>query len=518
MLRFQLQLGADATSAADTLDALPPSLTRSLSDLKELDAVLSAGQKELTVVSLHAGSLQTITEKLKYLFVMMNTPPPGSTEDPDAPSFTPLQRLQLLREVTEEARVFRLGGEDKIRVATGTCETIATHTSHLSTLSSLLLSFLPAHLLPQLPPPSAPHGYPSSSTPASALARRQNFDYPPSNYPGAGSTARMNAAMGMVREHWELTRGGGMPPRVPKRKPQHTSLHQMGTDSDFGLGGGGGRGLVSGDCVVDQKGILELTFHQNYLQYAKKKQTHHSNGASAIPMGQSGSSTGAAYHSNGHSHSHANGNGHSNGHGSAPNGRIMDHPMGTTAVDAVKAKRGVDASPLMTSGTASRAQGGNGGGSVLYPGMASQDEYNAATAGSSRTQQKRKVEDAAAASKRRKKGPDSPDLMARVIPAPSAQGMKPPRRAATKAEEAAAAPAYDDEDTMDAGDPEDEGDGTVYCVCHQVSFGEMIGCDGSDCDREWFHLSCVGLSAIPKGRWFCDDCRRQNEKAPKKRR
>ena len=121
---------------------------------------------------------------------------------------------------------------------------IATHTSHLSTLSSLLLSFLPAHLLPQLPPPSAPHGYPSSSTPASALARRQNFDYPPSNYPGAGSTARMNAAMGMVREHWDLTRGGGMPPRMPKRKPQPTSLHQMGTDGDMGLGGGGGRGLV----------------------------------------------------------------------------------------------------------------------------------------------------------------------------------------------------------------------------------------------------------------------------------
>ena len=125
---------------------------------------------------------------------------------------------------------------------------IATHTSHLSTLSSLLLSFLPAHLLPQLPPPSAPHGYPSSSTPASALARRQNFDYPASNNPGAGSTARMNAAMGIVREHWDLTRGGGMPPRIPKRKAQPTSLHQMGDGGDSGLGTS--RGLASRRCQM----------------------------------------------------------------------------------------------------------------------------------------------------------------------------------------------------------------------------------------------------------------------------
>ena len=71
-----------------------------------------------------AGSLQTITDKLQLLLTMMNSPRPGSAGDADAPAFTPLQRLQLLREVTEEARVFRLGGEDKIRVATGTCETV----------------------------------------------------------------------------------------------------------------------------------------------------------------------------------------------------------------------------------------------------------------------------------------------------------------------------------------------------------------------------------------------------------
>lgn len=47
----------------------------------------------------------------------------------------------------------------------------------------------------------------------------------------------------------------------------------------------------------------------------------------------------------------------------------------------------------------------------------------------------------------------------------------------------------------------------VYCHCRQVSFGEMVGCDGSECRFEWFHLACVGLKKPPKGKWYCEDCR-----------
>lgn len=56
----------------------------------------------------------------------MNPPPPGSPEAEAAPKYTPYERLKLLRELTEDARVFRLGGEDKIRVATSTCETVSS--------------------------------------------------------------------------------------------------------------------------------------------------------------------------------------------------------------------------------------------------------------------------------------------------------------------------------------------------------------------------------------------------------
>lgn len=45
-----------------------------------------------------------------------------------------------------------------------------------------------------------------------------------------------------------------------------------------------------------------------------------------------------------------------------------------------------------------------------------------------------------------------------------------------------------------------------YCICNQVSYGEMVGCDNTDCPIEWFHYGCVGLTEAPKGKWFCPQC------------
>lgn len=45
----------------------------------------------------------------------------------------------------------------------------------------------------------------------------------------------------------------------------------------------------------------------------------------------------------------------------------------------------------------------------------------------------------------------------------------------------------------------------LYCVCRNVFFGEMVGCDDPDCVVEWFHFGCVGLTEAPE-QWFCDDC------------
>ncbi|KAJ5760890.1 Zinc finger PHD-type [Penicillium odoratum] len=48
-----------------------------------------------------------------------------------------------------------------------------------------------------------------------------------------------------------------------------------------------------------------------------------------------------------------------------------------------------------------------------------------------------------------------------------------------------------------------------YCLCGDVSFGTMICCENQDCDREWFHLDCIGLSEVPSrtAKWYCPECR-----------
>ncbi|XP_044498464.1 PHD finger protein ING1-like [Mangifera indica] len=46
----------------------------------------------------------------------------------------------------------------------------------------------------------------------------------------------------------------------------------------------------------------------------------------------------------------------------------------------------------------------------------------------------------------------------------------------------------------------------TYCFCNQVSYGEMVACDNTDCKIEWFHFGCVGLKEQPKGKWYCSDC------------
>ena len=49
----------------------------------------------------------------------------------------------------------------------------------------------------------------------------------------------------------------------------------------------------------------------------------------------------------------------------------------------------------------------------------------------------------------------------------------------------------DDDDDINPDEPR-------YCYCNGVSYGEMVGCDGDTCEREWFHLECVGLKVAPK--------------------
>lgn len=95
----------------------------------------------------------------------------------------------------------------------------------------------------------------------------------------------------------------------------------------------------------------------------------------------------------------------------------------------------------------------------------------------------------------------------------------------------------DEEDADVEGDVEEDVEGSEegdegeprYCFCNEVSYGTMVGCDGDDCLKQWFHLSCVGLKEAPKSdgefelvllvmcplgcvlivtaeTWFCEEC------------
>uniref|UniRef100_A0A2M4BDI2 Inhibitor of growth protein n=1 Tax=Anopheles marajoara TaxID=58244 RepID=A0A2M4BDI2_9DIPT len=45
-----------------------------------------------------------------------------------------------------------------------------------------------------------------------------------------------------------------------------------------------------------------------------------------------------------------------------------------------------------------------------------------------------------------------------------------------------------------------------YCICNQVSYGDMVACDNEGCPFEWFHYPCVNITSSPKGKWYCPQC------------
>lgn len=96
----------------------------------------------------------------------------------------PRERLRLLREVVDEMVRYKVGGDDKIRVANGACESVRrstlvqprsqptlliqlfvraqlqTHIRQLDVTASLLIASLPPALESRIPDPTLPSGYP----------------------------------------------------------------------------------------------------------------------------------------------------------------------------------------------------------------------------------------------------------------------------------------------------------------------------------------------------------------------
>jgi inhibitor of growth protein 3 len=63
-----------------------------------------------------------------------------------------------------------------------------------------------------------------------------------------------------------------------------------------------------------------------------------------------------------------------------------------------------------------------------------------------------------------------------------------------------------DDDMEDEEEDEGNEDTKVYCTCRSVSHGDMVACDNENCEFEWFHWKCVGLTREPVGKWYCPQC------------
>jgi Inhibitor of growth proteins N-terminal histone-binding len=141
---------------AHTLDSLPLDLSRQFADLRELDAVLNA-------------STVSATQKIYELIDLVENP--GASKE---------ERLSKLTEIGEEAQRLKLGGEDKIRVASQAADNVRISISAWARCSLLYCAACTPqgahehlandnctlrHVLHAVPPISPDYVSPSSAAP-----------------------------------------------------------------------------------------------------------------------------------------------------------------------------------------------------------------------------------------------------------------------------------------------------------------------------------------------------------------
>ena len=56
----------------------------------------------------------------------------------------------------------------------------------------------------------------------------------------------------------------------------------------------------------------------------------------------------------------------------------------------------------------------------------------------------------------------------------------------------------------------------VHCPIVWFQSGEMTACEHVHCPIVWFHTACVQVKRIPKGNWYCPDCRKIKSKCKDK--
>jgi len=221
---YSLALLAEYTHS---LDSLPLDLSRNFADLRELDAVLSS-------------SMSLITAKINQLTKMI--------EDRTA---SPEDRLWLLTEIGDEANRLKLGGEDKIRVASAAADNLRNHKNHLIDLLHYLPNF-DASVLNRTTyyPHVTSKSYPPQNVETGRRQRR-----------GGNLTSNRNENNNYYANDpstQKKKRGGGRDDDIeagPSRTPRKDRVADMlnGRPRNTGRGGGGGRRYVRHNIGSSQR-------------------------------------------------------------------------------------------------------------------------------------------------------------------------------------------------------------------------------------------------------------------------
>ncbi|TFK70437.1 hypothetical protein BDN72DRAFT_870297 [Pluteus cervinus] len=467
---YALSLLSEYTHA---LDSLPVDLSRNFADLRELDAVLSS-------------SMTTITAKIYDLIQMI--------EQNSAPKE---ERLWLLVEIAEEATRLKLGGEDKIRVACQAADNLKSHANHLRALSERVPEFDTSTLNRRT---TYPHVNPRSFMPPTSMEtgrrRRGGFGSLLSAMPDANTTKRKRVAR---EEDVDTTQ-----PRSPKK--------DRVTEGN-GRARNGGRAKKTERAVSPAESMLSVASHvqphltQNGAGPSRGSNNQTNSRSNNTPNTTTNKRSRTAnnnrapspqqseHHTNGIAmdHSLPNGNGHHHHNGANANG----HHNGTNGASNSR-RDAFNVPPSSQHPSLPQPFHANGTHNVVnHAHPANFDQIPPSHANTPDWNPPQQLE-----------GPGMP--VARTGNSNGSSGSNgsnghpiPPGVSGSTGTDGGA---------TEGGDNEADGDDRTYCFCDGVSYGEMIACDDHACEREWFHLACIGLDAPPAGQWFCETCRSKRNK------
>ncbi|RXW23039.1 hypothetical protein EST38_g2790 [Candolleomyces aberdarensis] len=408
-----------------------------------------------------SSSMQTMTTKITNLTTMI--------EEGKATT-TPSERLWLLHELAEEAGRLKLGGEDKIRVACQAGDNLKAHNNHLRNLTDTLPGFDTSVLIrkTQYPHVSAQSFMPVHTT---EHGRRRR------NVAGSLLTAQSNPA----------------DPSPAKRK------RVVNREDDIDVGSiksprkervetnGRGRGNARLKKVTErapspaESDVLSVNYRQ-------PSQNARSTAANSRAANASGSTNKRA---RGNANSNRNGTPLSHADYANTNYDARFPPALVQQNGATSSSGRRDAYAAASSSLAAYTNGAAAG---MVNGVGNHQQIIQAY-----DMHNLHLQNWNPTTGQPLEGPGMP----------VSRNTNHVSAAAAAAAASAAAMAVDNGGTDGDGDADD----ARYCFCNGVSYGEMIGCDGESCEREWFHLACIGLDAPPSGNWFCDDCKnKRNQK------